>query len=211
MGGLSPHFTDGEQAQTGKPLGQGGGSGRGGMRNRVCRPPATEPGAPGRAEFLRIKPAPRTQRRGTFGPSCFPSVSSGRAGSLGGGGWEGATTSCSGRRGPHEVVIRGRPLPGLGRLPLSEPGRGRAAQRGAPCVLRPGRRLASFHFPRSPRPSPQPPTVGSCAGRPCPVPCPRLCVCAGPSGVLPRRVCREAISLPLSLREGVGDPRSHRE
>lgn len=70
------------------------GSGRAGMRTQVCRPPAAKSGAPARAGFLRKKCCPKNRpEKGTFGPSCFPSVSSGRAwGGVGGG--KGPTTSC---------------------------------------------------------------------------------------------------------------------
>lgn len=65
------------------------GSGSAGRRTQGCRPPATSPGGPRWGWVSKNKarlPGPTGGRAGTFRPSCFPSVSSGRRPGVGVGG-----------------------------------------------------------------------------------------------------------------------------
>lgn len=124
-GRLSPRMADGEQVQTGKELGKGLSPRKWQSwdENPGLQTPSHKAGGPSQSWVSKNKALlPEQTRERDFRAQLFPSVSSGGA-RLSVGGGKGPTTSCSGWRGPREVVIRSRPLPGLGRLPLSEPGR----------------------------------------------------------------------------------------
>lgn len=121
--GSSPHLTDGEQVQTGKQLAKVSAHEAaepvGGPR-AADRPP--ESGGPSGAGLLRIKCRSQSRpKHRDFRAQLFPKGEL-RQGPAWRGGGKGPTASCPGWRGPREVVIRSRPLPGLGRLPLSAPG-----------------------------------------------------------------------------------------
>lgn len=122
-GGLSPHLTDGEQVQTGKQLGQGSSARKwqSWEENPGLQTPCHKVRGPSWSWFLRRCCSRNRPKSRDFQAQLFPKCEL-RQGLAWRGGGKGPTTSCSGWRGPHEVVIRSRPLPGLGRLPLSEPG-----------------------------------------------------------------------------------------
>lgn len=164
------------------------GSGKAGLRTQVCRPLATVSGAPAGARLLRMQcwSQNRPDNR-DFQAGWFPSVSAGGPGSAGGG--KGPATSCWGWRGPHVVAIRSWPLPGLGCLPLSEPGRER--RRGVRCPLRAAAWTTSglFSFPLHTASLSTATNGRKLLGADCRVPCPQ-----------PSPSC-----LPASSSLGLGD------